>query len=343
MRAMAVESRRASWAAGGRRRAVVLKARGIARVTRDRMIDVQVRQLRDRVRDLKSGATDVLYLGESSTFHVDPRDTDRRTLLDMVADESAMSVAPIRGPGHGPALWSEFIRVLASLEIRPRAVVVPMVVRTTALHLRAHPVYSYPQSLARLRAIPHADASIRPWGRWTRASEADYERFHALTVHTRWGGERTIGDWRRLLRGARYRLDDRDFRATLFDYFHGEVITEENPGVLEWRRLGERLRDYGVPVVSNWTPVPLEAGEELFPGEFREQVEQNFAVIERAFLEGVGPLALPAPPEHVPDDEFIEPRDGTEHLNEAGRLRLARGIVSRLKELESQRAPSGPA
>jgi hypothetical protein len=340
---MTNESRSASWAAGGRRRAVVLKARGIARVTRDRLVDQQLRQLRERIRTVRRGGTDVLYLGESSTFHIDPRDTDRRTLPDMVGDDSGMPITPFWGPGYGPALWGEFIRVLATLEARPRAVVLPMVIRTTALHLRVHPVYAYPQSLARMREVHDADARIRPWGRWTHAAQEDYARFEALPVQTRWGGERTLGDWRQHLRGAKHRLDDVDFRRTLFDYFHGEVIAEDNPGVLAWRRFGEQLRDYGVPVVSYWTPVPLEAGEELFPGEFREQVERNLAVIDRAFLDGAGPVARPMRPDLVPDDEFIEPRDGTEHLNQLGRLRLARGIVSGLRERLSRPAASGPA
>lgn len=125
----------------------------------------------------------------------------------------------------------------------------------------------------------------------TRAAHAEFE---ALGIETRWGGRSTIGEQRRLLHGVRHALGDPDEGRRLFDYFHGEVVGPDSYQLGAWARLGRLLASYAVPVVSYRTPIPLEYGERLFPGQFLDHVEGNFRILESVWMPAVGSaLSLP--------------------------------------------------
>lgn len=302
-----------------------------ARAFRDDHVDRQLTQLRRVARGIESGTSPVLVFGESSFMQVSPIDSDRRKLAVMMQDQLGCSVAAVTGAGYGPRLYTEYLRVLGALRARPRVVVVAACVRTSiALHVTEHPRYGYAASLAAMRSIDHP-REARPWGAVIKPTAADRERFHSLMLPTIWGEAQTIGAWRAELAGALSHLDDPHTVERVYSYFHGEPLSENNPRLGDWRAFREEIRAYGVPVVWYWTPVPLDYGERVYPGEFRSQMVRGRSLVREAFSPTDDAQITYVDMPNIPDDSFIEPRDGTEHLNVAGRQTLVRALDAPLR------------
>lgn len=306
-----------------------------ARGYRDQYVDPQVRQLRTLVRQMRSGRVDVLFLGDSSATFFGPGEADQRRLPEMLAAElGGEKVALIAGPGYGPELQAEFVRLLTTLPQRPKAVVLGCAVRVaTSTNIVKHPRYGYRRSIETLRSVSDAHHHIRAFSRRNRRTAQDTSAFRALPVSTRWAREKTIGDFLTLVRGRRDQPETLERQQAVFDYLHGETVTALDPQLDQVRILAERLTAYGVPVVHYWAPIPAERGETYFPGEFADHIRANFEVVQNAFAEGTGSSAqLVETPLDTPDDEFIDSADGSEHWNEAGRRRIAKKIAEALRE-----------
>lgn len=301
---------------------------------RNQLVDQQVRQLRQAVRRLRKGDVDVLILGDSTTLFVDQTEQDPRRLEQMIQDELGpdVSIVTIAGPGAPPRLRAELVRILSTLENRPKAVLLSIAARTAAdVHILRHPDYGYPRTLEYLSKVRDADARLISVGPQNRSTKADFDSFRALPVTTRWGTASTIGEFLTQLRGRRGAAEDINRQRMQFDYLHGEVIGPDHPALTELAELGRRLRAYGVPVVLYEPPVPIERGEQYFPGEFAAHVDANYKTCTAAVTGELGDLVDLVELGRTPDEEFIDPADGSEHCNYKGRRKLAKLLAEHLR------------
>ncbi|TAM89736.1 MAG: hypothetical protein EPN43_06645 [Jatrophihabitans sp.] len=265
---------------------------------------------------LRRGA-DVLYFGDSSLVFTSPHDQDRRRLGEMLADEAGVRVAQYYGPAYSAPLHAELARLIAPLP-RPGCVVVSMPIRPTLRHVTAHPMFSYAGALAALRAATGIDQHLLRALYKRSATDAEYAAFEAITRPTRWQLGRSFGDYRRRLRGYDPAGADEDRQRLLFDYFHGEFGADTD-GADRWRAFGRYLRELQVPVFFYRTYMPMQRGAALFGDSFTTHVEENFALIEEGFLQGLDGGGGRVPVGVIPDELFIAATDGTEHYNERGR------------------------
>lgn len=310
----------------------VLRSFRTARGWTSQFVDLPLRQLQATAGQLRESGADILYLGNSTNLYVEPLGDGRR-LTDLIDAElgSDLVTTGLAGPGYGAELHAEAVRLLGTLAQRPRAVVLSLAVRTSAVHVARHPAYGYRRSLDLLRTLDEPAGRLPSVTLRNRPTHADFERFHALAVTTRWRRGRTIGEFQAALRGSRAAAEDLERQRTLFDYLHGEVLGPEHPRLRHYAELGTRLRDYGVPVVAYWAPIPVDRGEACFPAEFIAHVEANLRVARKTFEDALGPLLRPVDTGWTPDEEFIDGRDGSEHWNLSGRLRMASLIAGQVK------------
>lgn len=267
---------------------------------------------------IRAGHADVLYLGDSSMIHVSHEDSDRRRLGEMFADETGLRTAQFFGPAYQPGVYADLLRLIEPYS-RPRVIVMSMAIRpSTHVHAADHPVFGYPHA-RRTMGQARRMSSLAPKILRPAPTQDDYDRFYALPRTSRWGGQRTIGDFRRELRGIDVTSADEDLLRTMWDYFHGE-FSDNAEGLADWTRLGQQVRRLGVPLIYYRAHMPYEYGTHLFGPDFVTHVEHNYALLEgalRAGLDGAGQFLDVPPP---PDAHFIQPKDGTEHWNEHGRL-----------------------
>lgn len=306
-------------------------ARHRLRELRNSTFDQQLKGLERARRALKKGQVDVLLLGDSTCLFGAPRDTDTAMIPELISRElGGARVVHISGPGYSAPLRSEFLRVLGTMDERPAALVASVAVRTSvAVHVTEHPVYSYRRSREVLAGIRTADHRLRYVRRTPRPDEAAYAAFDALPVRTRWSGDTTIGSFRsRLLGNGPLPWPD-ELERLVFDYFHGEVLTPDNPQLEASRQFGHQVREYGVPTVAYVPPVPVSQGERHYPGEFADLTLANRTVLFEALADSAGPDWRMVH-EDFEDEDFVDYRDGVEHFALSGRLKIARAVAGSL-------------
>jgi hypothetical protein len=277
-------------------------------------------QLRDVRRLLRSHA-DVVMLGESVLVWVGPDDRDRRTLPMMVRDglRPDASLVSVSGGGYHAELLAAYLEVLAGLPRRPRAVVLPLWVRGRLRPWVEHPRFGHHDALARLRRLDPTTPAWRVRGSLRRGG--DWAAYHAVPYETLLGPG-TVGDYVLPLKGHRVSGDER--LRLLYAYHHGGLV---EPAA--FAALGTAARALDVPVVAYQAPVPVGTGERVLPG-LTERVARNLALADAAFRSALDVPVLQTGTSFG-DDEFIDPTDASEHLNEKGRRRLAELLVAEVR------------
>jgi hypothetical protein len=279
-------------------------------------------QLRDARRILRT-SPDVVLMGESVLNFVGPDDADPRTLVRMVADAlPGMTTLALHGGGYHAELLTEYVRLLATRPTRPKVVVVPLWLRGRLLPWIEHPRFGHAEAMGRLRAL---EPSTPPWrvrGSLRRETSADFERYYTLP-YTSLLGERPIGDYARPLK--RPGMDPDERLRLLYAFHHGAPVLPE--GLAAVTALGEALRDLGCASFAYETPVSVQTGERVLGPDFRSTVVENFAAMGRAFGGDVIETGTA-----FGEDEFIDPTDGSEHLNDRGRTRLAAILLEQITQ-----------
>lgn len=310
----------------------MVKQRTRVRAFRTRHIDLQLQQLERARRLLLAGDVDVLVLGDSGCLFGAPGESDTRMIPELIGRElGGLRVVALTGAGYSARLHAEFLRVLGTLPVRPRYLVTSVCVRTgTSVHVTTHPTYAYEQTHRRLATITSAKHRISYLRRKPEADAAAYDVFHAQAVTTRWGRGDTIGAFRAQLKGKGAPPWASEVEQALFDYFHGEVLTEDHPRLADWKELGRQIAAYGVPTVSYRTMGPVERGEMNFPGEFEAHVRANVELVDAAVSSTAGPRHTIVGG-GLTDADYADSRDGTEHFSFSGRQKLARAVADALR------------
>lgn len=295
----------------------------------DRIDNEEVRQARSMAFRLRRNRLDVLYLGNSTTEWVAPADTDRRNLHAMIAQRM---VDPSRcfsvyGGSYGFALHEAYLRFAMKVG-RPKAVVVPLWVRAQFRPWLEHPVYSRDRATRALYELA-GDVPLRRIQRsFNRPRPEQWVRYRALKFETL-DGLHTIGEYVD-------RLKSRDTpepeKLRLINAYHlSHQISAEQPELAAVESLGRALDETGLPLVVYENPVPLDLGLGYWGEKFREVNESNFALITQRFVRGLGrKVSVIRTGMTTPNAEFVNPKLADEHLNQAGRTRLANAIVKEL-------------
>lgn len=305
------------------RRTLAARAAKVRRL-RDELDNKEVREARKLVRALRSGPPDLVLFGDSTWVFYAKYDTDQRNLAQMVLADLRPSVRThvTMGAGYHAKPLTAFLHQIERSGARP-VVVLPLVVRLHSVAWSTHPAYSYVDASARIESFPATTPTRRIRASIPPPGPADFETYGRQQIDT-FAGTLPISALRDPLRDPdAHGLSRTDQERLLYAFHHGEPLEPGQSTMVEVEEMGRALRSLDVPVVAFHTPVPVEHGVELWGEAFRERLERNFEVLDEAFLRGFG-SALPIQRTGLAfaSSEFIDPADGTEHLNQIGRLRM---------------------
>lgn len=292
---------------------------------RDRIDDLEVRNGRRLVRALKSDAPpDVVAFGDSNWLFRAGYDTDQRNLPTMLAAElGTTSMHLCASAGYYPTLFRAYVRLIEQSDHRP-VVIVPLCARLLSVAWSTHPRYTYAKAIEYLEGVEPGRPVRSIRASFPPPPAEDFARYGKTVIET-WAGAMSIDDLRApILDPEGHGLDETERRRYLYAYHHGERIDPGAHTVAEVERLGRALRALGAPVVAFETTVPVDEGVALWGEQFRENAEHSFALMRQAFRRGYGDeIDIIESGLICPRDEFIDPADGTEHLNQHGRMRIA--------------------
>jgi hypothetical protein len=304
-------------------------ARRKARVLRNRLDNLEVRRARIMMKQLRSSSVDVLAIGDSTWTFTAPYDEDKRHLAAMITHGlgSTITMHGVVGAGYNANLIDAYLGLAQRGGFRP-VVIVPLSVRLVTVAWAMHPSYTHAAAASALRGMPGDIPLWRIRKAVRRPSAADFAAYDDLTI-TAFGETAPIRDFRqRLKQPERYGLDREGREKLLYAFHHGERVDPDGPFLPAIRQLGRRIASMGCPVVAYETAIPVMRGEELHGSEFRVRAEENQELLRQAFREGLGgPGEILQTGMIFPTEEFIDPEDGSEHINAKGRLRLTELIV----------------
>lgn len=296
-----------------------------------RFDNAEIRKGRTLARKARNDSLDVLLFGDSLTSFTAPYDSDRRPFHRMLKDafDPSLSFHAVHGGSFNPLLLNQYVRLLEAGRARP-LVVLPLTVRVRTLPWMEHPAYGHRQASDFLASLDPSAPLRRIRKGLPVPPPEEWDRFYELPFPT-WAGDLTIGEYVRPLRG-RLLSEDLDDARLLYAYHHGGQILPGEP-LDAMQELGERLRRLDVPVVAYQTPVPVEKGVELHGPGFRELAERNHALLEEAFLAGYGEAPVVRSGVSIPTRDFIDWRDGSEHVNQQGRLFIVDQVAEAARSL----------
>lgn len=286
-----------------------------ARMWRRRLDNPEVAAARRLLAQVRTAPPDIVQLGASESLFVAPYDEDQRTLPVMLAEQIApRTVRSLAGPGYHPALFRAYLRRLAAEAARP-TIVVGVCVRLGYPAWELHPVYRYERARRWLvRGWPLRALLPLPSSR----DMARLDRVHYPTL----AGDLTVGEYRSSLKDPA----ERDI-ARLYAYHHGSSEGVSATWLADVRGLMADAAAAGFPLVAYFMPIPVEYGVKLWGEELRAIAERDVATTLAALPAGTRVVESAL---NFTTDEFIDPDDGAEHLNERGRRRLATMISSAL-------------
>lgn len=305
-----------------------------ARVLRRRLDNLEVRRARRMMARLRESPVDVLAIGDSVWAYTAPYDEDQRHLAEMIADNlgSEITMHAAVGAGYNANLIDAYLGLAQRGGFRPKVVVVPLTWRLVTVAWGEHPNYTYREAVKAINRMPgdiplwRIRKAVRP------ASAGDFDAYDKIEI-TAFGETAPIGDFRRRLKQAeRFGLDRAAREKLAYAFHHGERVAPDAPRLEAVRQMGRRIASMGSRVVTYETGLLLERGEELHGPVFRTQSLESHKAVRDAFQEGFGDsVEILQTGASFSTEEFIDPEDGVEHYNAAGRLHLTELIVDAIK------------
>lgn len=282
-------------------------------------------------------APDVLYMGDSVVERVSRNDRDPRSLGEMVSSclDGCLSVAHISRSGYHMGVFRGVVRALAAMPSRPRALVFPVNMRSFSPQWDHRALWQFREEISALER--YAVSPLEPVTSIIERdeSDADLAQYHGLAVHYPMTAFGSIGEFREIIARRPGNAEGRRFRLRQIFLFHYMY-----PLVASHRRI-EALQDalsmisgIGVSAAVYITPVNYQAGIRYVGGEFQRLLRSNVAVVCEAtkpFQES-GRVRVLDWSEAFDSARFFHQDEATEHLNEVGRMNLARAIADTVRE-----------
>lgn len=290
--------------------------------------DLQIRQLRG-IEAAYAGPAgpDVLVFGDSAMLWRSATEPEKRSLAAMLADEFGgdVSLHFVLGNAYNPRLVRAFVTALSRTASKPKAVIVPTSLMTTAQAWLAHPDLGYETASTAL--LDMIGSGTRRPRRLPRAPHSAWESYDRQPAPSLIGERRTLGELRMIVNAVPANPRQRPTSKWqhlvrtryLSDLTNAERLRPESPGVRCVAELAETLRALDIPSLAYISPVNYELINKLLRKDVVAHLAANEQTVADAYR-GAGESA-----EIVTGALISEATDFGDavHLNGAGRRRFA--------------------
>lgn len=288
-------------------------------------------------KSIRNQEPEILMFGDSVSIRVAHQDHDKRTLGQMVTDELAPRRTHVTSFTSFTAfMYGAFIGLARAMKAEPKWIILPYNLRCSSPQWDACPIWQYTQEQAVLQALVN-DPDSKPGA--VAPVFLDENIYNSVAFSSPLSKWRTVGEFRR---AAKAKSEDPDLAIerlkNLLVLHYGMPIRD---GHRQLAFLTGAIRDaaeMGAKILVYLTPVNVEFMRELWGDALLEILNHNRrqvrGAIERAGL--MDKVIFSDWADAFPSDHFFHREETTEHLAEAGRLRLATMISERIGEVDSQ-------
>jgi hypothetical protein len=262
---------------------------------------------------------EIIYFGDSSVRHVDPRDRDRRTVAQLLqARIPGGSVGDVLGSGYQLDVYKEYVNYMIASGARPKLVIVPINLRSFAREWDLNPMYQFEdvKLYLALARDPWQLMFYRPLSVFRDMQPIDEIDYRNLDV---FDGETVVGKLRDFdVAHERRYSREKMRRAMILRYMY--ALHPEHRKVRAMVDTARILAAHGIPFVFYVPPIDYETGVRHVGPRFTDRVRLNLELL-RAQLRGAGDLLDLAMT--VPARDFVDHVYPIEHVNEKGRQLVA--------------------
>ena len=291
---------------------------------------------------------EVVFLGDSVLYSASACDTDRRSIPALTRELSGVALFEFTHPAFSPIVYRKALQWLTRYGGKKKAVVMPLNLRSFSDEWFSRPAYNFYR-----RQMLFDLLTLQPDpGDYFRVRFANFEK----NLERQWAGKRLYDDVIRLgsiteisQRIARIRPvpcgesleDQRENIGLRYAFHYGNAIRAGHPMFDYIQQSLEILARNNVASVLYLTPVNLDAIAALGGERLAERVGENLSLIRRMARErGWRLLDLSAA---LPNDRFSERHCACEHVDQEGRLFIARAVAERLGKLAVSERLGKPA
>ncbi|WP_428561344.1 MAG: hypothetical protein ACP59X_18730 [Solidesulfovibrio sp. DCME] len=281
---------------------------------------------------LRGGRVEAFFCNDSVMGgHTD--DEARTTIAAMLGPAVGLDIYPVSGAGYAAVLYREYAGLAATAAKKPRLAIIGVNLRSFSDDWLFTPrwVYAATAAYLRLLAAPPTPADLPGWlGRgkadpdafWRQRTDRPQAGHEALFARLNAGRDA-------LLAAAPPGLSpDEAGRRTHFINNYMTQITPDHPMLAALSETAQRLARAGVPTVFYLTPIDVEGGRQLVGEALVANVAANSQCIAET-LRGQGATCLDLSA-LLPTDRFVDREYACEHLDLAGRRRVAEALAQAL-------------
>jgi lysophospholipase L1-like esterase len=287
------------------------------------------------LRSLKQGA-DVVYLGDSTVKRYDTQDKDTRSIGTFLQERlPETSVTEVAHEAYQAKMYAGFAHTIARASPHPRAVIIPINLRTFSPLIDKNPETQFAVDEAFLRlGVP--GSFYKPFKTFYQAP------FHASYANIPWTQEPIILDEEYLgtvqdflaFSSSTYSLE-KERRRIALNYFLPISPTHDYLSSLD--TISKTLLAKDITPLYYITPLDRERMQTFWPdtnARIAQQIDRVHTTINaepEAHLLDLSTL--------LPSSGFIQELYTSEHLNERGRKAVADALAEAIRPLLQQKAP----
>lgn len=222
-------------------------------------------------------------------------------------------------------IYHALLSLLDVTRRKPRLVVLPINIRSFSPQWDLEPSWQFDREIKLIDEYISSHKKHIPVINKLSSGSFDYERFDATTVKYPLTAFDTIGQFRLVINGKPRTEEQFRFRKKqifIFHYLH--KLSVAHPKIKALTQLVKKISAWDVRLLIYITPVNSQAGDRYVGDQFSELFKANIQVIHKILNPYLSSkMKLLDLSSVLPPDDFFNPGDPTEHLNENGRLFLA--------------------
>ena len=277
---------------------------------------------------------DIIFFGDSSVYtHDKVHDTDKRTIRQMLQDTIPdLKVMPVMHPAYHMDLYLEFCKYISENENKPKAVIVPVNIRSFSPEWDLQPMYQFTEEKA---VISNSVISTflynvfnKPLKVFKYAYDTDVlsmDKFSKAPVYYK---DSIVGDMDEYSTGFVDTTQENKKKKFLLRYMF--YINKEHRKLNSLREITELMLKNNIKPYFYIIPVDYETGEVYFPGEFIKTVKRNATLLKNE-IEAKGGIVLDLSL-LVKAKNFNYEFYPNEHMKQQGRLDVAFALAQKLIE-----------
>ncbi len=281
----------------------------------------------------------VLFFGDSVAERTSRDDQDIRTLSEFVKAnlEDKFEVASISYSAFNIKIFYYFIKALEKMKNRPQTVILPINMRSFSPQWDLEPSWQFSHEIDCINSfITDQEQTTFNIERESISTE-EYNAFDSLSVKYPLSPLDKIGQFRLLINAKPATDEQRKFRLSqIFIFHYNYPLSIDHPKISFLEKALELLNRMNISVFTYITPINIESGIKYVGNEFSESIDSNIKVVKTVIKkhQAKGNISFIDCSKILTPDHFFHEDTLTEHLNEAGRKKLAALITSPVLDLK---------